>query len=1049
MERMRRVMERDPYEGLFGRHSEKVKNLWEKMEGAGNVDGKGWWGRRLGPFGWWGDVRGGFQEMKDAVSQDLTSAYASATGQTPIQTKQSTRTQEQSSQSTATSGKPATTQDESVYDPITMRRVPRSSVSTSTSTPKAAESDGVIKIPVKTSAQRSASAPQAAAASALDHLRPATFEPEAAKIHESTSVSNSLLGGQAKNLTELLKQARAGTINPAPAARAFNQEVDLSSRQALSKKALEASWIKEREARRKISPTTAAHFSAGKASNEGEEETLSYLSNHQRNWPLKHMDSRALDDHRRRLLASWAKRQTIKPVAETPADKLLSAEVDRQKKAMLAFESKPRSFGPLGSTTSSDPAQFKATPSTVKAKSHEEVLAEQHKAEDHALINSIKEIYENAYGTIRAGSQPDGLKRCLHEYERDKPPGNYDFMMGQDNLEQELKLLKAKREEPRTTLKSGYEEPTYYDRLLGPGAYTFKMGQDNLEQELIDNAKRLGTVEVTTPTPSVPQAGKKKPEGLREILGRIRGKAAPTASTPPILASSPTTKVVPVPNTIAISDLELLAGLRPSTFVPLPSASPNPTSPTTNNLPTSTSDTQLYTILAYDPSDDSVHSASASSSYSPPTGEKILPVADALIRLNAPAKFLPQLEKMQTKGYDIVSANRKLLVLKRVRPANPEAPSSEPTTAEPPTATLPAAAKAAESTTEEQTPQTSPLTNPVDGMQSIYAHAPSVGSFALGSGSLASPPPRFEDSVTTGYISASDIDAATMPELASPAKNSSVSMARNGLKVRKEEPVFSGTRSRKSGSSSSSSAGGVSSSQNGNGSGNSSGKQTKSNDFDASIPGENGGKTFLSAIGILALGFALLYGTGAVVEGLRNLDDSTGRNGPGGNSGSGGAKTAHAKLHPGTTDRAMWTAVPVASSSQPPPPHSQSRSQEAPRRRPTASEATITAQKKKAQQEAEAKAAAAAAVERSRKRQSEQAQAQAQAQAKDRDIWEKMRAGWFDFDDSVEAGRAMGSIGGVGGDGEREDASKLAGAVGTALCLVSLVALICGGPGGF
>lgn len=1095
MERIRRVMERDPYEGLFGRNDarESIRAHFDQLEENLKDNGRGWWGKRLRPFTWWNDsaevdwkqMRRPSEDDSDSKPQSI-SPTSSASQQSP---EAKIQKEQRSSNASIGSLNPAPLAEESVFDPITMRRVPKNSIPTSATTTKTVDKDTTVNILVKTFTPASSSNTkdlkvigatkssvsgekwlrdsgflqdrmQTIKDTTLTTSKPVKSEPPATDTAGSpnvqvTSSSPATAPTSKPSLAALIQQARSGSVHPAPAARASNNEADLSNRNLHAKKALEASWIKDRETRTKIQTITEAHFSHGLASNDGLAETVCYISNHRRNWPLKHMDAHALGSHRKMLLDSWARRQKQRPKSETPADKLLIAEVEKQKAAMQAFETEPRSFGPLGTDSSPTAAAVQTSVHAAAAvKSPAEILAEQHKAEERALVNEIKEIYEKAYGAIRAGTQTDGLKRCLHEYERDLPPGNYDFMMGQDNLEQELKR-KGNSEEPRTTLKSGYEEPTYYDKQMGPAAYTFKMGQDNLEQELKDNAKRIEAPEATSesatsqqspgitkqqsteptspssapvpsqqpsttpsqpqPGPSSEQAPKKKQEGLREILGRIRAKAPPAPTTP---SATPTRQSVPAPvqDAVRLGDLEPLATLRPSTFGASTTSAAASARELTAGSGASASDTQLYAILAYDRADDLVHAASATSSFTPPTGERILSVGDALTRLHAPAKFISPLANLQSKGYDIVSANRKLLVLKRTRSADSNALLEEPSAKE--SALGSTVTKKISEPHVEESPS-SPLTNPVDGMTSpIYTHAPSVGSFALGTGSFASPPPHFQEgTIAPGYISASDV-TATDTKINSASMEASTNGSRNGQRVRKEEPVFSGTRSRRA-TASTSSFPVASSASGGNGDGNHNAPEA-----DAMSSSEGNGKAFFSAVGILALGFALLYGTGAVVEGMRSLNGPDGPGGPSSGSSNAGKRT-HATFAPGATDRAMWSAVPPATSSD---------DSEAHRRRQKAAEATAAAQKKK-EEEAQAKLKAIAAANAAQKRKEER--------AKEMDVWEKMRAGWFDFDDSVEAAAATGAR----KDLQGKEASVVAGAFGTALCVASLVALLVGFPG--
>lgn len=166
---------------------------------------------------------------------------------------------------------------------------------------------------------------------------------------------------------------------------------------------------------------------------------------------------------------------------------------------------------------------------------------------------------------------------------------------------------------------------------------------------------------------------------------------------------------------------------------------------------------------------------------------------------------------------------------------------------------------------------------------------------------------------------------------------------------------------------------------------------------------------------------------------MRGLNGPEG--GPG-SSGSGTGRSNHGKSHmtyaPGATDRAMWSAIPNPESSE----------EIRERRRRAAADAAAAAQKRreddnKAKAQAQAQAAEAA---RSKRR--------AEEAANERDVWERMRAGWFDFDDTVEAAASTGGRKEFGQDIQGKEASALTGIVGTVMCVASFLAVIYGMPGG-
>ncbi|KIN08545.1 hypothetical protein OIDMADRAFT_188058 [Oidiodendron maius Zn] len=77
----------------------------------------------------------------------------------------------------------------------------------------------------------------------------------------------------------------------------------------------------------------------------------------------------------------------------------------------------------------------------------------------------------------------------------------------------------------------------------------------------------------------------------------------------------------------------------------------------------------VYTILAYDPTTQSVSTAETTSIV-PDTAQPLTP-AEALLRLSSPAKFIPHFGSLQAEGYEIVSGSEDVLVWRKVRPSTP------------------------------------------------------------------------------------------------------------------------------------------------------------------------------------------------------------------------------------------------------------------------------------------------------------------------------------------------------------------------------------------
>lgn len=108
----------------------------------------------------------------------------------------------------------------------------------------------------------------------------------------------------------------------------------------------------------------------------------------------------------------------------------------------------------------------------------------------------------------------------------------------------------------------------------------------------------------------------------------------------------------------------------------------------------------VYSVLAYDPSTQQVTTAEMSSPGDSPS-ERRLSLSEALSSLTEPAKFLPHLTRLQSRGYEIVSSDTNILVLRKSHKVQPP-PFSDPSpVAEP------------KSAVEEKGRRRS--TNPVDG----------------------------------------------------------------------------------------------------------------------------------------------------------------------------------------------------------------------------------------------------------------------------------------------------------------------------------------------
>lgn len=145
-------------------------------------------------------------------------------------------------------------------------------------------------------------------------------------------------------------------------------------------------------------------------------------------------------------------------------------------------------------------------------------------------------------------------------------------------------------------------------------------------------------------------------------------------------------------------------------------------------------ESNLYKILAYDPTMQMINTAEATSIVSD-TATPLTP-AEVLLRLSNPSKFFPHFGPLQAQGYEIVSGSGDVLVFRKVRAATTEKPRADVIRKN--------------------------VVNPIDGTES----RPIVAT-----GNFASP---------TGFV---NHDMPPDPPF------------KTNIDVRREEPVFSGTRS--------------------------------------------------------------------------------------------------------------------------------------------------------------------------------------------------------------------------------------------------------------
>lgn len=241
-------------------------------------------------------------------------------------------------------------------------------------------------------------------------------------------------------------------------------------------------------------------------------------------------------------------------------------------------------------------------------------------AKDAAFVKEIRGIYEDTYGTIdtqhRQPTAADDSQQA-RETDNDATPA--------PSLNQESEA----RERPTIPL------PT------GPLSSQEKMG--TMLRQLLDDLQHIQKL-MKKDDLSGPDRSELffRNRNMRNASDAIAEALSPIPTKYPIDAFGPGSRPTTQP---AATNLEV---------PPKPEAQPvdvkNPS--------------MVYCVLAYDPSSQQVTTAEMSSPSDSPS-ERRLSLSEALSSLTEPAKFLPHLTTLQSQGYEIVSSDTNILVLRK------------------------------------------------------------------------------------------------------------------------------------------------------------------------------------------------------------------------------------------------------------------------------------------------------------------------------------------------------------------------------------------------
>lgn len=703
---MKKQIEKDPYQFLFGASNDRLRSIipksflassnfpwWEGDSSAKNNDAQMYKTVEINAES---DVKPSssfsrMQDFKKMMDAKKPSSLSANKAQTP------------SSGQPFTSGfnnRPDKVRDDLVFDPITMRM-----------TPKIVNAD--------TKASENLSTP---------------------RLYRSGKPKYALLEDMDEE-EQICPDARFPDDGEPPiytvsSTRTTSEETD--SKFMRTKKALQQSWNKENAVKSRDRSEARSAFDAGKSSQRLDFAAyragafaISEGSVLIRDKPLRNMVHHQLSQHRDIIRTFRQMRPKLVSESTTGASHLEDSDGTAEQASVAA------GLDAFEQRAGQDHYSFTTGQDGLEAK----------------LINSEISGNPTVAASIRMAedSKPhSGAENTGYEdYEKAAGQGLYTFTTGQDNLESDLASSKISGN-PQTaaavneaadmqtaTDHVGYEE---YEKQAGQGLYTFTTGQDNLESDIV--------TEKVSGNPT-------RAAGMKLLDDRTAHNEAERPSTSEIQAD--------IAAFAADGPAETAAANHPD------KSQPSTEEVRQNSPPSSTSS---YQLLAYDTTSQSICSAVASSSFTPPVGETFLSIPEALGILEEPAKFLPHLSKHQENGYEIISASKNLLVLKQVRPdlaakASLESPASSP---KPEVSSTPITPD--EAATDTQITDTGPsLKVKVTSGDEVTILLPQTGNFASPTGFVN------HDRFYSEHITSA-------PEVKSSTRKRTI--------VRKEEPVFSG-----------------------------------------------------------------------------------------------------------------------------------------------------------------------------------------------------------------------------------------------------------------
>ncbi|KAL8951363.1 MAG: hypothetical protein Q9222_002664 [Ikaeria aurantiellina] len=322
---------------------------------------------------------------------------------------------------------------------------------------------------------------------------------------------------------------------------------------------------------------------------------------------------------------------------EEARDALHQKEVQKQKAAMEAMET--RKADPPKTDESSKVSHPEQAEGDMAANVHEFAtrdrwykrkaphavgLNEQRGAEQEkatSLIKEIRGIYENAYGTIDTRHRQPGISEIpLQEQKVD--------------ISNDATVPSNDARAPKSSAALQVNNV--------PLSMQEKIG--TLLQQLLDDSHSLQRLLKTVePSSAMHKELYYRNRSIRNASDAI---TEALSSNPPLLNKDPIKQEIRIDPTVETAEIK---------------ASENSeAAPCTEGRKQGA----VYSVLAYDPSVQQVTTAEMSSTESP--SERKVSLSEALSSLTEPARFLPHLTKLQSQGYEIISSDTNILVLKKM-----------------------------------------------------------------------------------------------------------------------------------------------------------------------------------------------------------------------------------------------------------------------------------------------------------------------------------------------------------------------------------------------